>query len=592
MESSPFLNELKAKYEEVFPQEWIEGKNWDEIHSEESASIGIRNINSFIDEAFTLICKSVLSADYLRCNHDVIEEIKDLCLVEIVPSEDNTFLSKLQQEYIKLNNNLRHILDHYRVYVSYIDNKINFKENSGVIDVVIGNDAVFSLKQFSILGLIIEMCYSEYMYSYNDDYIKELIKNKHFLIVLTKKDVSQTVKDWTNIVIKKIESLLLKLSHESKNKKFEYTVNFEKFVTSYSDENNNNMFSHEHYKYYDDPGQIPSNIIYNWQIKTRNGNATCGEMALLMRFYTKKSDNIEQANNLLIDFDNFYQTQQNSELIPFNRYALNTVRNYLYNCNFSMRCKSDSFDFESFKRLLTELETIQKDTMIYNYHPYLKSLQYLTSRMREHLQKDDNLNLVNEMKNLAWRCLEKLKNNKSWCVKTQTYPLQLPYDECIFKINGHDEIENIEVFNPSSFCRPINFSDLNKDIKKVESILNLIEVDIKQFDEKQYVVKAKKSFEELQKRNNDTLAKFSAIVTFLVGCVTIFTNGDKDLTFAMRTQYVFALGIILLLFVSASYFFVTDNLSFKKIRTWFFLLTTLAYLVISFLLVFNYFKPQ
>ena len=84
-------------------------------------------------------------------------------------------------------------------------------------------------------------------------------------------------------------------------------------------------------------------------------------MVLLMRYYTKVTKNVTQAENLLKEYELFYEDKEKTMFYEFNKYALRSVRVYMYNCLFSLKCKYPKiFSFKDIRICLDKIITIQK----------------------------------------------------------------------------------------------------------------------------------------------------------------------------------------------------------------------------------------
>ena len=101
------------------------------------------------------------------------------------------------------------------------------------------------------------------------------------------------------------------------------------------------------------------------------------QMVLLMRYYTKVTKDVQQAKKLLDEYESFYSEKKKEMFYDFNRYALRSVRVYMHNCVLSLKCRlKEGFSFNDLKESMKNVQTIQNECFIYNYHPYQKAIEY------------------------------------------------------------------------------------------------------------------------------------------------------------------------------------------------------------------------
>lgn len=90
----------------------------------------------------------------------------------------------------------------------------------------------------------------------------------------------------------------------------------------------------------------------------------------------------------------------------------------------------------------------------------------------------------------------------------------------------------------------------------------------------------KNSIEKNKKTYIEILGVFTGLVTFLIGCITIFTNvEDAGVPLKEKIEHVSLLGIIVLLLINGGYF-LTSEIKCKSIKFWFIMVTSLLYLAV------------
>ena len=111
------------------------------------------------------------------------------------------------------------------------------------------------------------------------------------------------------------------------------------------------------------------------------------------------------------------------------------------------------------------------------------------------------------------------------------------------------------------------------------------------YEERVEIQQLKREMDSSKKSNIEILGAFTAVITFLFGCVNVFSNdNNSQLSIVDQIEHIVCLGLILLLFVNAIYF-LTIKKEKKLIdylqhpRFYAFGLSSIAYVVILVVLV-------
>lgn len=142
--------------------------------------------------------------------------------------------------------------------------------------------------------------------------------------------------------------------------------------------------------------------------------------------------------------------------------------------------------------------------------------------------------------------------------------MQLRYNFSTRKYKDTD----IEVFYPSSFCRPLRFSHLDNDILQYSHDIAFLEYQVKHQDEKLELLAAKKQIANFERKNLETMSLVITVTTLLVGLLSIFIGNNGAVSIFSKMEYVAVLGVVLMLFVCLGYFVVSDVL--KKYKPYIF----------------------
>lgn len=163
--------------------------------------------------------------------------------------------------------------------------------------------------------------------------------------------------------------------------------------------------------------------------------------------------------------------------------------------------------------------------------------------------------------------------------KNQPYFLQLRYNFSTIHKKGEKEEDTIDFFYPSSFCRPLRFAHLEKQILNFSHDIAFLKYEVKHHAERVELIDAKKKIDTFEKKNLEYIGLTTSAMAFLVGLLSIFIGNDGSVSIFTKMEYVTALGLILLLFVCVGYFMVSDiKEKWKPFIFGFLAATALAYI--------------
>ena len=575
------INNIINKYNETFNPGWIEGLNWgDEDTSRESYTQGKSKLDDFISYVFIEISQSVLKGEFLRCSNNKLADLCDICQDDVLINDSNKLKQDLKTRFRQFNNELYDISALYRSNIQIIEDKIRLSECNYMVNAVSRHSTEFSIELFQILFVIIKICFGEYELSYDEKYIQFLILRKARLIEYEQKVTNGEIKNIIKVVLFKSDFILKKLSHLSPNKTIEYFLDFKRQTINANNSINIELEQYSYFQYFIDPNTIPKGTIAIWQSKHSRKEAKIWQLVLLMRYYVKVTKSKTQVKNLLTGFVHFYDRLIQKELYRFDEYALKTIKNYMYNSQFSMIVDDSTSTYQEVVERLEEIIEIQNETQIHNFHPYQKAVSYLLAHIRNCIKENDDIALIKNKESYMLKIIDRLEEAYKWCEKNQFYPFQLMRKDCVNLIK---EV-NILLFSPSSFSRPIRYEYLSDAVAALKIDANAICNEIRLYEEHSKIIAIKNEVEKAKKSQIEILGIFTAIITFFIGCVTIFTNAENNISITEKMEHISYLGSIILIFVSTGYFFVTDNI--RQWKSLFFGVMTLIYIGILFKVIF------
>lgn len=558
---SKYTQTVLDKFNTTFPDNWIENLNWSNSAKMAFAE-GIQTIDHFREDTVVQLSKLVLSGDHLLNEtfslNGLLTKINGLI-------EDVVFKKVLKVKLIfEYQSMLKDLIDIIRLVKNHIEQtKKKYLPDNLVISAnfFTYQDRNNRHKMVNLMSLICESCDVEYSFSYNELYINNLLLLRQYLLDERQKQNGE-LSHILLAVLTKVELLLSKLSAFFDNKKISYYHDWklETIELGCPDKYPKEDFRFLFQKYLE-PSSLDNSTILEWQQDSLQQDVSMWKLAFLMRYYTKCTNSIEQIDNLLrLAIHHHDEYERGNEHNVVNDCASRSFLNYMYNSRFSFLCQHEKdYTYELMKVDLQKIESIQAQTLIYNYHPYQTALNYVIKEIESklsHVQFEDISQLVCDLK----KYYKKFKTNVAWCKKYQPYLVQLRYNFSSVKFDDCD----FKTYCPSSFCRPLRFKDLDEDIISYASKIAFLENESKNQNNRKLILDAKSKIDNMERKNMEQMGLFITITTFLVGLLSIFIGNDGSVSIIEKMHYVIALGCILTVFVCVGYFAVRDKYDTKK----------------------------
>lgn len=558
---SKYTQTVLDKFSTTFPDNWIENLNWSNSAKMAFAE-GIQTIDHFREDTVVQLSKLVLSGDHLLNEtfslNGLLTKINGLI-------EDVVFKKVLKVKLIfEYQSMLKDLIDIIRLVKNHIEQtKKKYLPDNLVISAnfFTYQDRNNRHKMVNLMSLICESCDVEYSFSYNELYINNLLLLRQYLLDERQKQNGE-LSHILLAVLTKVELLLSKLSAFFDNKKISYYHDWklETIELGCPDKYPKEDFRFLFQKYLE-PSSLDNITILEWQQDSLQQDVSMWKLAFLMRYYTKCTNSIEQIDNLLrLAIHHHDEYERGNEHNVVNDCASRSFLNYMYNSRFSFLCQHEKdYTYELMKVDLQKIESIQAQTLIYNYHPYQTALNYVIKEIESklsHVQFEDISQLVCDLK----KYYKKFKTNVAWCKKYQPYLVQLRYNFSSVKFDDWD----FKTYCPSSFCRPLRFKDLDEDIISYASKIAFLENESKNQNNRKLILDAKSKIDNMEHKNMEQMGLFITITTFLVGLLSIFIGNDGSVSIIEKMHYVIALGCLLTVFVCVGYFAVRDKYDTKK----------------------------
>lgn len=377
--------------------------------------------------------------------------------------------------------------------------------------------------------------------------------NREILVILRdeledrKKVENKDLKDIYSALLDKCNFLLVKMFYDpiiGRN----YSLNFKKHSVDeieFSESSLKETFSRYNFMFNSSFNKgLYKEQIKKYQENCLNRHSKASELILLMKHYQKDNSSSRQVKNLLQSFDALYNSLYATKIKKeFDIVALNSIKNYLYNCKLSINIENPEYTIENLKTDLLEINDIQNETRIYNYFPYYKALTFLSKKTENTFATKDNTDSIQDLLLFFDELLEKFKHNLKWCYRNRYYPFQLISNECVVQYKDTD----ISLFIASSFCRPINYDRLNSKLQDLELKRKFYDSQNELSKERETIIQIQ---DEISKKENKTfeyMGIFMAIITFLFASIPVFSS--KTLSTQEALWNIGILGTILIIFL-------------------------------------------
>ncbi|EFB30426.1 hypothetical protein HMPREF0971_03281 [Segatella oris F0302] len=268
--------------------------------------------------------------------------------------------------------------------------------------------------------------------------------------------------------------------------------------------------------------------------------SSIGFVILAYYYDTSQRKSVQRLKNLLEDFQEYEESMRKKDLSKFDSDAILSIKSYISNCRFSLSLKQQNYTIDSLKVDIAEIEAIQEETGITNYHPYKKALSFLGKYM-ENLREDESKQLQNGLE-LYNNLYKKYKSTYEECILRRFTPFQLLKDDC----KTDDTI-----FFASSFSKPISPSKLEDDERKYRDLMLYLRMKERLAKREAEITNVANSVRDFRRQSFEYLGIFITIITFLFGSIQLF--GNKEITPKASIINIVSLGIVLAIFMAMLY---------------------------------------
>lgn len=543
----------KTEYEKEFPDDWIDKLDWSSSNAEESFKLGQKKISDFHRICFIYVSQSLLGGEYIYSikSHNRAKQVFERYWTQehycSRSSEDDFSFSlkeKLYNQYELLDNCIKDLFYDYTSFIISINEKIEpishkyiFKATTNPPILNTGN------KYFRLLkDLIFPLCYIEHHLSFSKKNLERITVLLERIKYEKSRETDERCLKVFQLAVYKGSFILKKLLR--KDDSFEILVDLQKTeitrnrivgFTPYIEE----LFSYFENIHEDQPST--ETVVKRNQQSIYEGRGSFKQIAHLMNYYCTEGGSKQQVERLLGDFDQKYTNIYAKSITHnFDKYALCTLRNFMYNCQLSFLIQKDECTIEDLCDEIEQIENIQEETRIRNFYPYKKAIGFLIKKTKTKIEERDTTFDYNNTIKLLDSYLGKFDKNIDWCKSHCFYPVQLLLNECIVYI------ENDKLFLPSSISRPIDYEKLERVRESFRADIEYIRNSVIYIKDKIDTEIIKEELKNIEKRYLEIGGVLIGVVTFLFGSINIFSQ--KTSTPEHLLESTIWLGVILIIF--------------------------------------------
>lgn len=544
------------QYEDTFQDDWIEQLDWStENIAKESLKKGREKIANFQRFCFIRISKSLLGGEYVTFKSsfdNAKNRFEQYWTQEHFCPKNNeneivfSLKNALYRQYEILDNYLKILFYDYIAFIISINERIDYANHEYIFKAQSSPSlSLDNFQYFTILReVIFPLCYSEQHLSLSNKNLKRITILLQELEHIKSDETDEECKLIYTLAIYKATFILKKLL--KKTDSFEVLIDITKKKITRANLQSipselEQLFSYFENIHEDQP--YSESEMVDYQKKISNGSGSFLEMARLMHYYCSQTKSAHQIDILLdkfeLKFNKLYNTKIKHE---FDKYALCTLRNFMYNCRLSYRIRQKKYTIKFLQEDINEIEGLQEETLVKNFYPYKKAIEFLINKLKKLIEERDVKFDYEENLLLLERYLKIFDENILWCSTHCFYPIQLMLKECVVNINGE------QLILPSSISRPVDYDKLRSEREKYRSDIDYIRNSLIYIKDKKDTNTIKEELNSIEKRYLEVGGILTGIITFLFGTINIFTQNTSNPHQLLLSTL--NLGILLVIFAT------------------------------------------
>ncbi len=553
-----YITECWDDYNHTFPEDWIENSGFNGGPEDESLLLSkSEELFTFSINCIDKLSRSILSGEYVENTEEVKIKLEGFlpCLAHSCLNGENESLNKLIEKTDVFNRSFSKCINRYLDLIYLFENKY---ENASISSVFKSSVEIPNEKMFEAFRYFVEwvepLCRLDYTLSFRENSIGELFFIRQSISENTGNEyLSNDLKD---ALLDKASFLLLKLQHVRNRPSVIYydSCRYEVNTTMLRRPKMAEWETSFYALHNDEERQTyMNNNLVGLESSLNNQSITIPGLILLMKYYQK----LINRNNDIDKILNHYESnlRPSPEMSKYNIFSLQLLKLYLLNSKLSHQLSFSKVSISELNTFYRKIKEEQEPIKINNFHPYEKILDYLSEHYLSKIDSIDS-NEYEEALALYDKCLKSYSESIEWGLKNDFYPFLLPFADSMIVYS-----DNLKVFYPSSFTRPLRYEKLKDELSGIVRNYDMYKAQKFLIDERKNIVAVKKEIEDTKKESLKILGIFSTVVTFLFGTIDVFAK-TKDFKETLLTSL--GVGTVLFLFCTLIYLFLLSENDYKN----------------------------
>lgn len=567
-----YIGSCWEDYNRIFPEDWLENTGFSGGPDDEAILVSktLELLNLSI-RCVDSLSRSILSGEYVTNTNGIKEELKDFLphlILNCLSRRSNSY-NMFIENVEAFNRSFSKCINRYLDLIYLFENKF---ENASISSVFKSSVEIPDEDMYGAFVYFVQwvepLCRLDYTLSFKEKSIGELFFIRQSIFENSGNGFLNV--DIKEALLDKASYLLLKLQHVRNHMSVIYydSCRHEIDTTMLRRPMMSNWETF-FYALHKDEERIEyiNNNLEDLERKLEDHSITVPELIILMKNYQKSDNRSNDIDKIINHYDNCIRLSTSIPLFSYNKYFLRLLKSYLRNSKLSYELSHGKFSLLELNVFYNEIEREQESIKIKNFHPYEKILSYLSEHYLSKIDSIDSNDYAEALK-LYDKCLKSYSKSIEWGLNNDFYPFMLSFADSLISYS-----ENLKVFYPSSFTRPLRYEKLRDELSDIVRNYDMYKTQKFLIDERKSIVGIKKEIEEAKRESIKILGVFSTVVTFLFGTIDVFAK-TKDFKETFLTSL--GVGMVLFLFCTLIYLFILSEDDSKNKRVKFYTILLLA----------------
>lgn len=555
-----YISNCWEDYNRVFPEDWLENTGFSGGPDDEAVLVSktLELLNLSI-KCVDNLSRSILSGEYVANTNGIKDELKDFLphLIHNCLSRGSDPYNMFIENVEVFNRSFSKCINRYLDLIYLFENKF---ENASISSVFKSSIEIPDEDMYGAFVYFVRwvepLCKLDYTLSFKEKSIDELFFIRQSIFENSGNGFLNV--DIKEALLDKASYLLLKLQHVRNHMSVIYYDSCRHEIdTTMLRRPKMSTWETFFYALHKDEERIVyiDHNLEDLERKLEDHSITVPELIILMKCYQKSDNRSNDIDKIINHYDNYIRLSASIPLFSYNKYFLRLLKSYLHNSKLSYELSHGKFSLSDLNAFYSKIEGEQESIKIKNFHPYEKILDYLSVHYLSKIDSIDS-NDYAEALNLYDKCLKSYSKSIEWGLNNDFYPFMLSFADSMISYS-----DNLKVFYPSSFTRPLRYEKLRDELSDIVRNYDMYKTQKFFIDESKSIVGIKKEIEEAKKESIKILGVFSTVVTFLFGTIDVFAK-SKDFKETLLTSL--GVGIVLYFFCTLIYLLLLSGDDYKN----------------------------